>query len=45
MGVLSVCIIYTRCACGYVVSIGRAIMVRDIQHDEPNVLGDSHEKI
>jgi hypothetical protein len=45
MGVPSVYIIYTRCACRYVVSVRRAIMVRDIQHDEPNVLGDSHEKI
>ena len=45
MGVPCMCIPYTRCACGYVVSIGRVVMVRDIQHDEPHVLGDHHEKI
>ena len=38
MGVSSMCNIYTRCACGYVVGTGRFVMVSEVQPDESYVL-------
>ena len=38
MGVPSLCNIYTRCACGYVVGTGRFVMVSEVQPDESYVL-------